>query len=328
MTSIARTVGAALLVAIAGCGGPTGAADDASFDARLAPDTDAVDAAPRDVGHDAPPLVDVGSVIDTGQHDAGPACDLDHDHHAAMTTECGGDDCDDAVASTHPGQVEVCNTIDDDCDALIDEGVAGTFYPDADGDLFGDAAGAVLMACSGGAGRSPNHTDCNDANAAVHPGALETCDGIDNDCSGVADEGCSCTTGVTRPCGLSGACAGATQTCLSGLWGACSISPTTETCNGIDDDCNGTVDDGLRVTCYVDADGDTYAPAASAPTMQCPVSGRPAVGGCPVGQTNRAPSGAGSTDCNDANALVRPGAHEACDGVDNDCNAVIDDSCS
>jgi hypothetical protein len=75
-------------------------------------------------------------------------------------------DCNDGNPSVHPGAVEICNLIDDDCDAAIDEG----FDQDGDG----------VTVCAG---------DCNNVNAAIHPGAPEVCNGIDDDCDTVIDEG-------------------------------------------------------------------------------------------------------------------------------------------
>ncbi len=55
-------------------------------------------------------------------------------------------DCDDADAGVNPGAAESCNGVDDDCDGEVDEGVLATFYADADGDGYGDAA-STAEAC-------------------------------------------------------------------------------------------------------------------------------------------------------------------------------------
>ena len=156
-----------------------------------------------------------------------------------------GTDCNDSNPSVHPAQVDVCNGIDDNCNGMIDEGVAQPYYRDADGDSFGDMA-SVMYACVPPSGYVANGTDCDDTNPAVHPGALEVCDVamVDENCNGMANEGCSCTSGTSRPCAQPGVCASGVQTCAGGVFGACSVSPTPESCNGLDDNCNGTVDDG------------------------------------------------------------------------------------
>jgi len=95
-------------------------------------------------------------------------------------------DCDDTNSNRHPGMAETCNGVDDDCDGLIDEGVAFLFYADSDGDGYGNPA-ISQTACAQPTGYVGNANDCNDGNSAVHPGVLEICDGIDNDCNGLTD---------------------------------------------------------------------------------------------------------------------------------------------
>jgi hypothetical protein len=80
----------------------------------------------------------------------------------------------------------------------------------------------------------------------------ETCDSKDNDCDGVTDEGCECINGEVRQCGTDvGECMLGNQTCTTGSWGAClgEIGPSTEICDGKDNDCNGEVDEGVCPYC-------------------------------------------------------------------------------
>jgi hypothetical protein len=141
--------------------------------------------------------------------------------------------------------VETCNGVDDDCDGLVDNDL-----PDA------------LVACPTGnkgvcaAGKST----CIEGKAgcqAPSPG-VETCDdGLDGDCDGTVDDGCTCQEGATQPCYSgatgtkdTGACVGGIQTCAGGVFGTCAgeVLPAVETCNGIDDDCDGMVDDVTDAT--------------------------------------------------------------------------------
>jgi len=85
----------------------------------------------------------------------------------------------------------MCNGIDDDCDGTVDEDDAVdalTWYLDDDGDGFGDPNVSVV-ACDAPADHLEDDTDCDDADAEVHPAAEEVCNGIDDDCDGVVDPG-------------------------------------------------------------------------------------------------------------------------------------------
>ncbi len=102
-------------------------------------------------------------------------------------------DCDDDDANVHPDAGERCgNEIDDDCDGLVDEGEAVdllAWFPDADGDGYGaDATDELAYACSQPTGYVENGWDCDDADAEVHPGAGERCNGMDDDCDRQVDE--------------------------------------------------------------------------------------------------------------------------------------------
>lgn len=102
------------------------------------------------------------------------------------------DDCDDSNANVNPGATEICDGVDNDCDGLVDsndDSLSGgtTYYPDIDGDTYGDPANPT-MACEPLAGHVTDNTDCNDAEFNVNPGADEVCDGMDNDCDGWVDD--------------------------------------------------------------------------------------------------------------------------------------------
>jgi hypothetical protein len=218
-------------------------------------------------------------------------------------------DCNDANAAIHPGATEVCNGVDDNCNGGVDEGALKTFYADADGDGYGDPAVSV-QACSAPAGFVANGGDCDDASAAVHPGAAEVCNGADDNCDGQVDEG-NPGGGAACSTGLLGACGAGAITCTAGaLSCAQTHHPSAEICNGIDDNCDGTVDEGVTTTFYRDADGDGYGDSSV------------------TQQACSAPAGfvANANDCDDTRAVTYPGAPELCDGLDNDCNGVVDDN--
>jgi hypothetical protein len=99
-------------------------------------------------------------------------------------------DCDDTNAARWPGNPEVCDGYDNDCNGEIDEGgVKETFWGDADGDGYGDPA-VTTEACRAPAGYVENADDCLDSDPAVSPAETEVChDGLDNDCDGTSN-GC------------------------------------------------------------------------------------------------------------------------------------------
>jgi predicted outer membrane repeat protein len=231
-------------------------------------------------------------------------------------------DCNDASGAVSPGATETCNGVDDDCDGTIDDGVTTTYYADTDGDGYGNAASSTA-ACSAPSGYVANSTDCNDASASVKPGGTETCNSVDDDCDGSTDEGASdastwyadtdsdgygnassTTASCTKPSGYVADATDCDDT-------RSTVSPAgTEACNTLDDDCDGTADDGIGTTWYRDADSDAHGTASKS------------LLGC------SAPSGyvASSDDCDDGVGSVYPGATEICDGVDQDCDGTADDA--
>lgn len=111
-----------------------------------------------------------------------------------------GLDCDDAQGGIHPGQLEQCNAMDDDCDGEIDEDVTSTRYPDLDHDGYG--AGTGVLGCPSPA-TSAFGTDCDDSNPAINPGAVECVTG------GQGNEVRVCTTDgqwMSTVCPLQGFC--------------------------------------------------------------------------------------------------------------------------
>ncbi len=96
-------------------------------------------------------------------------------------------DCNDSEAAANPGESEVCDGIDNNCDGAVDEGLTSTWYQDVDGDGYGGST--QTEACTQPTGFVADSSDCDDADAAANPGESEACDGTDNDCDGVIDNG-------------------------------------------------------------------------------------------------------------------------------------------
>jgi hypothetical protein len=242
---------------------------------------------------------------------------------AACTAPAGyvatSTDCNDASAAIRPGAPETCNLVDDDCDSLVDENVTTTFYRDADGDGFGGTT--TITACTALAGYVATSTDCNDASAAIRPDAAEACNLVDDDCDGLVDENVTTTFyrdadgdgfGGTSTIAACTAPAGYVATSTDCNDASAAIRPgAPETCNLVDDDCDSLVDENVTTTFYRDADGDGFGGSASGSTAAC-----------------TAPAGyvATSTDCNDASATIRPDATESCNGLDDDCDGLVDEA--
>ncbi len=336
---------------------------------------------------------DIFTFRGAANNDSTTACmrDADNDGYGSTTAPSGGvagTDCDDGVVTTHPGATEICDSVDNDCDLTIDEGVRGTYYLDGDGDGYGLTASSTT-GCTQPTGYGIYPGDCNDSFADTFPGAAErqsttTCmtDG-DNDGYGStsprsgATAGSDCDDAVastfpgTAQYDSSTACMadddndgyGATTAPSGGTAGTdcldsdSSTNPgATEVCDGVDNDCDGTVDDGVLITWFFDGDGDGYGKAGTGIQQCTQPTGyvrsqtdcddtqaltHPGIAfndsstacmtdldGDGYGSANPATGVTAGSDCDDnasTGFAIHPGATEACDLVDNDCDGVVDD---
>ncbi|MCB9618259.1 MAG: hypothetical protein H6724_02270 [Sandaracinus sp.] len=218
-----------------------------------------------------------------------------------------GDDCDDDDPARNPAQVEVCDGVDNDCDDRADEQArAVPWYPDTDGDGFGDASATPTTSCGRPEGHVLNAFDCDDTRSTVSPRAAEQCNGRDDDCDGVAVfEGVlEDRDGDRIP---DARCGGDVVDCDDG---SIRVGPgALELCNGADDDCDGRIDEAATaVMWYLDEDRDGY--------------------GSEVGISSCAPPGnyvLVGGDCEPRNFYAHPNMAERCDGADQDCDGRIDE---
>jgi len=267
-------------------------------------------------------------------------------------------DCDDDDASVNPGAIEVCDPagIDEDCSGLsndedprLDTSSGERWYVDADGDGFGNADDEGFRACADPSTEVlafvRENTDCDDSEATVNPRGVEVCDAndVDEDCSGLADDDDDSvhpdgrtlfyadddSDGYGDPLTAMPLCDAPENRVADDTDcddDAADVNPgATEVCDDadVDEDCSGAADDadpGLDTTTastwFLDVDGDGYGDLSDSGTAACEDP-----------STGLLPYVADSTDCNDRDAAVNPGATEVCDDadVDEDCSGASDD---
>jgi hypothetical protein len=216
---------------------------------------------------------------------------------------------------------EICNDLDDNCNGVVDDGLRTGFYADEDGDGFGDEFFRI-EACEAPDGYVRDATDCDDQDPSRYPGAVEFCDYKDNDCNRIVDDDVATTMYHDLDHDLFGNPLMPFEACspLPGLAydntdcddSREGVHPgADEYCDGLDNDCDGEVDEEPvdPVTLYLDEDRDGYGTLIV------------------VGEGCEPPPGASfrHDDCEDDDAGVHPHAFDHCDGRDQDCDGEIDE---
>lgn len=241
-------------------------------------------------------------------------------------------DCDDANPLRNPGMNEVCNDLDDNCDDVADNAATDQpfWYMDFDGDGFGDG-NVSMQSCDGLSHFVNDGTDCDDAAPTINSGAPESCNDVDDDCDGSVDEEPAIgTTYYIDSDGDGGgdaaedaerivACERPGLEYVPGHTDCDDSDPeinsgADEFCDGVDNDCDGEVDNRAvdAATWYGDFDGDGFGDMYGWYF--------PSVRSCeqPAGYI------ADGSDCEDGYEEVNPDAAEICDWLDNDCDGFTD----
>ena len=261
---------------------------------------------------------------------------------APGTEVCNGvdDDCDgqiDEIPGCVPCVPEICDGKDNDCNGKIDDSPL----------LVGLGCGIAVGQCTAGTFicEKPGVLKCSGGSGPTK----EVCDNKDNNCDTIVDNfsvacfpaatGCVLSSGVCQ-----GTCKIGSKLCTKGAFGACTgfQGPATEVCNGLDDDCDGMVDELVSSTCINYGTCKSYSSCKTCPSAPVEIcdgkdndcNGKIDDSPLQVGQPCGAPIGEctkGSWICDALSGkLVCKGGKgpvaEVCDGKDNDCNGVIDDN--
>ncbi|WP_338872359.1 putative metal-binding motif-containing protein [Myxococcus stipitatus] len=282
--------------------------------------------------------------------------DEDGDGYVAKNGDKGGTDCDDSgpdAAKMYPGNVEVCDDIDNNCVGGVDEGLPKeTLYRDADGD--GTGGPEAVQRCLPATGWSKQSGDCNDNNREIGPHAQEVCDEVDNNCVGGVDEGfdknwyldedgdgavseaslkvqCQQPAGyIRRPPNLDFDCRDDQPFNTPGKQEICD-DRDNNCINGVDEGFTGKGDSCTNQTCtgikVCNSAGDGLECSAKPPKLFYPDAdgdgdGNSSAAAAKVCEGQTIPQGHVEnlhTDCDDADPATKPGAPELCDAIDNNC---------
>jgi hypothetical protein len=238
-------------------------------------------------------VVEGSEACDDGNNNDGDGCsgdcatiEIDFDNDGYYSVDTGGDDCNDEDPSINPGAGELCDGVDNDCDASTADGFHEPFLHEPCDGLDADFCIEGGLVCEDG------EVVCSDTSGDN----AEFCNGLDDDCNiETADGSAESWIGASCDGPDSDLCVEGVYSCTNGAQVCGDTSGNSiEVCNNEDDDCDGSIDENLgQTTCGVGA---------------CEVT----VDNCVAGVEQTCTPGTGVA--------------EICDGIDNDCDESIDEN--